>query len=169
MVLMNLSAEEQWRHRPREQTCEDGRVGGAEGGTDGESGVETHTQPYVKQPASGSLLYDSGSANWCSVTVEGVGWGERWEGSSRGRGQVCVLFLVAQWCPTLRPHGLEPTRLLCPSGSPAKNTGVGCHALFQGIFPTQGSKPGLLHCRRILHQLSHQGSLDTCVPVADSC
>ena len=47
MVLMNLSAEEQWRHRPREQTCEDGRGGGAEGGTDGESGVETthyHTQ-----------------------------------------------------------------------------------------------------------------------------
>ena len=112
----------------------------------------------VKQTASGSLLYDSGSANWCSVTVEGVGWGGRWEGSSRGRGQVCVLFLVAQWCPTLRPHGLEPTRLLCPSGSPAKNTGVGCHALCQGIFPTQGSKPGLLHCRWILYHLSHQGS-----------
>ena len=32
---------------------------------------------------------------------------------------------------------------------PGKNTGVGCHALLQGIFPTQGSNPGLLHCRRI--------------------
>ena len=31
--------------------------------------------------------------------------------------------------------------------SPGKNIGVGCHALFQGIFPTQGSNPGLLHCR----------------------
>ena len=34
--------------------------------------------------------------------------------------------------------------------SPGKNTGVGCHALSQGIFPTQGSNPGLLHCRQIL-------------------
>ena len=42
--------------------------------------------------------------------------------------------------------------------SPGKNTGVGCHALLQGIFPTQGSNPGLLHCRQILYQLSHEGS-----------
>ena len=42
--------------------------------------------------------------------------------------------------------------------SPGKNTGVGCHALLQGIFPTQGSNPGLPHCRWILYQLSHQGS-----------
>ena len=42
--------------------------------------------------------------------------------------------------------------------SPGKNTGVGCHALFQGIFPTQGSNPGLPHCRRILCHLSHQGN-----------
>ena len=39
-----------------------------------------------------------------------------------------------------------------------KNMGVACHALLQGIFPTQGSNPGLLHCRRILYHLSHQGS-----------
>ena len=31
-----------------------------------------------------------------------------------------------------------------------------CHALLQGIFPTQGSNPGLLHCRQILYQLSHR-------------
>ena len=43
-------------------------------------------------------------------------------------------------------------------GSRGKNTGVGYHALLQGIFPTQGSNPGLLHCRRILYHLSHQGS-----------
>ena len=49
---------------------------------------------------------------------------------------------------SVRPHGLWPTRLLCPWDSPGKNTGVGCHALLQGIFPTQGSNPcllGLLH------------------------
>ena len=38
----------------------------------------------------------------------------------------------------------------------AKNTGVGSRSLLQGIFPTQGSNPGLLHCRRILYQLSHK-------------
>ena len=42
--------------------------------------------------------------------------------------------------------------------SPGKNTGVGCHALLQGIFPTQGLNPGLPHCRQILYHLSHQGS-----------
>ena len=42
--------------------------------------------------------------------------------------------------------------------SPGKNTAVGCHALLQGIFPTQGMNPGLRHCRWILHCLSHQGS-----------
>ena len=39
-----------------------------------------------------------------------------------------------------------------------KNTGAGCHALLWGIFPTQGSNPGLLHCRWILYHLRHQGS-----------
>ena len=42
--------------------------------------------------------------------------------------------------------------------SPGKNTGMGCHALLQGIFPTHGSNPGLPHCRHILYHLSHQGS-----------
>ena len=38
-----------------------------------------------------------------------------------------------------------------------QNTGVGCHALLQGLFPTQGSNPGLLHCRWwVLYRLSHQ-------------
>ena len=59
---------------------------------------------------------------------------------------------------SLRPHGLQPARLLCPWNSPGKNTGVGCHFLLQGIFLTWGSNPGLLHCRQILYQLSHKGS-----------
>ena len=42
--------------------------------------------------------------------------------------------------------------------SSGKNTGVGCHALLQGIFPTQGSNPGLPHYRRILYHLSDEGS-----------
>ena len=42
--------------------------------------------------------------------------------------------------------------------SPGKNTGVSSHSLLQGIFPTQGWNPGLLHCMQILYRLSHQGS-----------
>ena len=48
--------------------------------------------------------------------------------------------------------------LYSPWNSPGQNTGVGGHSLLQGIFPTQGSNPGLLHCRCILYQLSHKGS-----------
>ena len=48
--------------------------------------------------------------------------------------------------------------------SPGKNTGVGCHALLQGILPTQGLNPGLQHCRRILYCLSHQGISSTNYP-----
>ena len=59
---------------------------------------------------------------------------------------------------SLRPQGLQHIRLLCPWDSPGKNTGLGCHALLQGIFPTQGLNPGLPHCRQILHWLNHKGS-----------
>ena len=54
---------------------------------------------------------------------------------------------------SLWPHGLYS-----PWNSPGHNTGVGSRFLLQGIFPAQGSNPGLLHCRRILYQLSHQGN-----------
>ena len=54
---------------------------------------------------------------------------------------------------SLRPHGLYS-----PWNSPGQNTGVGSLSLLQGIFPTQGSNPGLPHCGRILYQLSHKGS-----------
>ena len=55
---------------------------------------------------------------------------------------------------SLRPHGL-----FSPWYSPGQITGVGSRALLQGIFPTQGLNRGLPHCRQILYQLSHQGSL----------
>ena len=60
---------------------------------------------------------------------------------------------VAQQCLTLRPQGLYS-----PCNSPGQNTGEGSHSLLQGILPTQGSNPGLPHCRWILYQLSHKGS-----------
>ena len=58
---------------------------------------------------------------------------------------------------SLRPHGRSPPGSSVHGDSPGKNTGVGCRFLLQGIFPTQGSNPGLPHCRWILYPLSHQG------------
>ena len=70
-----------------------------------------------------------------------------------------ALCLVTQLCPTL----WDPTDCSLPGSSvhgdsPGKNTGVGYHALLQGIFPTQGSNLGPPHHRQILYHLSHQGS-----------
>ena len=56
---------------------------------------------------------------------------------------------------SLRPHGLY-----CPWNSAGQNTGVASLSLLQGIFPTQGSNPGLLHCRQILYQLTTREAQD---------
>ena len=64
---------------------------------------------------------------------------------------------VAQSCLTLHdPIDCTPPGSSIHGDSPGKNTGVGCHALLQGIFPTQGSNPGPLPCRQILYCLSSQ-------------
>ena len=70
-----------------------------------------------------------------------------------------MLCLVAQSCPTpcdLMDYSLPGSSV--HGESPSKHTGEGCHALLQGIFPTQGSNPGLRHCRWTPYRLSHQGS-----------
>ena len=56
------------------------------------------------------------------------------------------------------PHRWQPTRIRRPWDSPGKNTGVCNLSLLKEIFPTQGSNPGLPHCRQIHYRLSHQGS-----------
>ena len=53
---------------------------------------------------------------------------------------------------------LWPCGLHSPWNSPGQNPGVGSLSVLQRIFPTQGLNSGLLHCRQILYQLSHQGS-----------
>ena len=79
---------------------------------------------------------------------------------------MCVLCRSS--CPTLcNPMDYSPPGS-CSSvhgDFSGKNTGVGCHALLQGIFQTQELSPGLPHCKWILYHLSHQGSPqanDTC-------
>ena len=71
--------------------------------------------------------------------------------ATRGGGYIYESHSVVS--DSLWPHGLYS-----PWNSPGQNTGVGSCSLLQGIFPTQGSKLGLLHCRQILYQLSHKGS-----------
>ena len=81
-----------------------------------------------------------------------------------------VLCLIAQSYLTLcNPMDYSPPGSSVHGDSPGKNTGVGCHALLQGIFPSQGSNPGLLHCRRILYQLSHKESWYLTCPTKYLC
>ena len=54
---------------------------------------------------------------------------------------LCFVFSRSVVSNSLRPHGQQPTKLLCSWDFPGKNTGVGCHFPLQGIFPTQGSNP----------------------------
>ena len=68
----------------------------------------------------------------------------------------CCCCLVTSVVVVARLHLLLPARPLRPWDSPGKSTAVACHALLQGIFPTQGSNPGLPRCRWVLYCLSHQ-------------
>ena len=64
---------------------------------------------------------------------------------------------ISESCSVLS-DSLQTNGLHSPWNSPGQNTGAGSLSLLQGIFPTQGSNPGLPHRRQILYQLSHRGS-----------
>ena len=97
---------------------------------------------YNKGDKNRQWIKDSPFRKWC--------W-ERWKWSE----------IPSVMSDLLWPHGLYS---LC--NSQGQNTGVGSLSLLRGIFPTQGSNPGLQHCRRILYQLSHKGSPRTLEGVA---
>ena len=107
--------------------------------------LEGHMITSEAQP---SLSEQAGAQGQTPSAVSGERPPAVWREVS-GAGVSCSV-MSHSFCPALR--------LLCPWDSPGKNTGVGCHFLLQGIFLTQGLNPGLLHCRQILHCLSHQGS-----------
>ena len=75
---------------------------------------------------------------------------------------MCFNLKCFQWseseCHLVVSDCLQCRGLYSPWNSPGQNTGVGSLSLLQGIFPAQGSNPGLLHCIGILYQLSHKGS-----------
>ena len=71
---------------------------------------------------------------------------------------LCAVLSRSVMCDSCDLMDCSPPGSSVHGDSPGKNTGVSCHAFLQGIFPTQGLNPGLLHCRQILYQLSHQGN-----------
>ena len=91
-------------------------------------------KPEISEPGKGPFIYISHWTVWEKKT-EGLKLPVRCE---MERVSCSVLS------ESLRPHGLQPTRLLCPWESPGKNTGVGCRALLHGTFPTQGLNKHLL-------------------------
>ena len=133
------------------------------GRTDGDSvplAVLAFKSPSLASAYSVLLAFALPSASTFLLTVPAC---------PAGRGGLSAVLVLSATIPinesvshsvmsvSLASHGL----CLCPWNSLGKNTGVGCHSLFHGIFPTQGSNLGLLHWRQILYRLSHQGSLAT--------
>ena len=88
-----------------------------------------------------SIIYNSQDMEVTYVSID------RWKAINK-KWCVCV-------CMYVYIYGLQPIRLHCPWDSPGKNTGVGCHALLQMIFLTQGQNAGVLNHRQILYLLSY--------------
>ena len=108
--------------------------------------VQLTAEPMSEPPCD--LLYLDSLPLYCSGEEGPDGaWDPQWAGSWE-----------SESCSVVS-DSLQPAGLYSPWNSLGQNTLVGSHSLLQGIFPTQGSNPGLPHCRRILYQLSHQGRL----------
>ena len=103
---------------------------------------------------------------WVAIafSATSVGLQEKQGNSRKTSASLTVLKPLTVWITrnyeshSVVSDSLQPHGLYSPWNSPSQNTGVGSLSLFLGIFPTQGSNPGLPHCRWILYQLSHQGS-----------
>ena len=100
-------------------------------------GTGSDTAPTWKVPAVFLLCMDCGFQLKCVILCK-----------HRNESESCLVVSDSVW-----PHGLYS-----PWHFPGQNTGVGSLSCLQGIFPTQGSNPGLPHCWWILYQLSHKGS-----------
>ena len=111
----------------------------------------THTRTGYMQPPflelSSSKARNVSSIRWaCRRSLMNVCRVSQWMKPKNKKSESSSVVSDSWW-----PH-----RPYSPWNSPGPNTGEGSLSLLQGIFPTQGSNPGLLHCRRILYQLSHQ-------------
>ena len=124
------------------------------------------TLQTVAQPGSSAHgILQARILGWVSISFSrGSFRPSDWTWISCIRGRFFTIWatsvcLVAQSCPIFcYPMDCSsPGSSVCRD-SPGRNTGVGYHALLQGILPTQESNPGLSHCRWIAYHLSHQGS-----------
>ena len=112
-----------------------------------------------KQTTSPGGMHETSAQGWCTGKTQRDGVG-RDVGKGSGWGiyvnpwliHVNVWQKTIQYCKVI---SLQPVKI---NGGKKKDIGMSCHALCQGIFPTQGLNPDLLHCRWILYCLSHQGS-----------
>ena len=105
-------------------------------GEEGKGKLRKRKQKFrIKDPGSGARMTATTwmSLQKCMVTTSGANL------RSRTLLPSCMCAQSLSHVHSIWPHGLEPARLLCPWNFPGKNTGVGCHFLLQGIFPTQGS------------------------------
>ena len=109
------------------------------------------------------MLHSMGSQRVGHEWATELNWNECVEYADKiytsGKGLSIPLLVCWELSRSVMSNSLCPHGLYSPWNSPGKNTGVGCHALLQGIFPTQGSNPSLPHCRCILYHLNHQRSI----------
>ena len=116
------------------------------------------------EPRSPALVVDSLPPETSGKPPKTGVWSSEDQRGGMGRGRGGAISCCAMLCNSqsesrsVVPDSLWPHGLYRPWNSPGQNTGVGSLSLLQVIFPTQGSNPGLPHCRWILYQLSHQGS-----------
>ena len=95
-----------------------------------------------------ALIFLFWCTDWFSISFGSSTWAHK---------SFTLLFNCSVLSDPLRPHGLWPARLHCPWYFLGKNTEMDSHSILQRIFLTQGSNPGLLHCKQTLYHLSHQG------------
>ena len=103
---------------------------------------QKHTELWAIFCVSISLWFKKSVGAYCAWTFQKGEGGTNWEGSVETYTLPCVMLcqVASVVSNSLQPHGLKPTKFLCPWDSPSKNTGVGFHTLLQGIFSTQGSR-----------------------------
>ena len=127
----------------------------------------------LERTATKDPLLSTGDPAQCRVAAwMGAGFGgERTHGSVWLSPYHSTAHRPRWWCSLASvesdpvwPYRLDPARLLRPRDSAGKRTEVGCHALLQGVFPTQGSNPGLLHHRQILYHSATREACKSAIP-----
>ena len=92
------------------------------------------------------------------LVMDREAWHAAVHGVTKSQTRLSDFHVLIRESHSVVSNSLRPHALYSPWNFPGQNTGVGSLSLLQRIFPTQGSNPGLLHCRCILYQLGHKGS-----------